>query len=46
MYKRGQFILCHPYDGITRVRFEGIISAHNREHPLTSTIFDLRGYKE
>ena len=24
----------HPYVGIIRIRFEGIISAHNREHPL------------
>ena len=24
----------HPYIGIVRIRLEGIISAHTREHPL------------
>ena len=31
-------LLYHPYAGIIRIRFEGIISAHTREHPLTSTL--------
>ena len=31
-------LLYHPYDGIIRIRFEGIISAHKREHPLTSIL--------
>jgi len=29
-------ILFHPFVGIIRIRLEGIISAHNREHPLKS----------
>ena len=31
-------LLYHPYAGIIRIRFEGIFSAHTREHPLTSTL--------
>ena len=27
-----------PYAGITRIRFEGIISAYNDRHPLTCSL--------
>ena len=38
---RGCSVLLYlPYAGIIRIRFEGIISAHNSEHPLTSTLLN------
>lgn len=35
-HKKGHFYVpCNPFAGITRIKYEGIISARNLGHPLT-----------